>query len=63
MYKSEEEVLLLPMFTYQVTDVYTSSSKKELHYKDENDKPQKYVAKVTEITLAELPYSDILKYK
>ena len=50
------------MFTFQVTDVYTSG-KKELEYNDNNGNVQKMVAKVTEITLAELPYSDILKYK
>ena len=51
------------MFTYQVTEIYTSSSKKELNYKDENGNVQKMTAKVTEITLAELPYTDILKYR
>lgn len=36
-FKAEEEVLLLPLFTFQVTEVYQSSGQKTVKYKDNNN--------------------------
>ena len=55
-YEAEEEVLLMPFFTFQVTDTHTSSSVKDI----ELPKGEKFKGKVTTITLVELPYMDLL---
>jgi len=61
-FKKEEEVLLLPLFSFQVTEVY-EGSKKEIKGVDANGHEEKFIAKVTEITLAELPYTNLLNMK
>ena len=63
LFKAEEEVLLLPLFTFQITDVYTSSKSKTVEYKDDNNQKISFSTRITEITLAELPYTDLLEYK
>jgi hypothetical protein len=55
-YTAEEEVLLLPLFTFQVTDVYLSSTKHEIKRKDGST----FHSKVIEVTLAEIPHMDLL---
>jgi hypothetical protein len=55
-YTAEEEVLLLPLFTFQVTDVHVSSNKHEIKKMDGST----INAKVIDVTLAEIPYMDLL---
>jgi hypothetical protein len=46
----------MPFFTFQVTDKHTSSEAKDIKLPDNS----KFKGKVTTITLAELPYMDLL---
>jgi hypothetical protein len=57
-YTFEKEVLCLPMFTFQVVKVVQDSNEKE--YVADNIKVQ---AKLTTVTLVEVPYQDMLKVR
>lgn len=54
--------MLLPLFTFQVTDV-EESKLKEITFKNADGKSEKLNAKVKTITLAELPYTDLLNMR
>lgn len=58
-YQSEEEVLLMPMFTFQVTKVEKSREKVQVTINKDN----KFWALVTTVTLAEIPYLSLIKIR
>jgi len=57
-YSFEKEVLCLPMFTFQVVKVVQDS--KEIEYTADQ---KKVMAKLTTVTLVEVPYQDMLKVR
>ena len=58
-YQSEEEVLLMPMFTFQVTKIEKTLEKVSVTI----DKNNKFKAFVTTVTLAEIPYLNLIKIR
>lgn len=58
-YKSEEEVLLMPMFTFQVTKITKPDAKVEMSLGKHNI----IKASVTTITLVQIPYLDLIKIR
>ena len=60
-YQSEEEVLLMPMFTFQVTKVTTSQDKVTIYMDRNNKNPIKAI--VTTITLVQIPFLELIKIR
>ena len=55
-YTALEEVLLLPNFCFQVTDIH-KSSKREINIKSKkSNNNEKIIANTTTFTLVEMPY-------
>ena len=54
--------MLLPLFAFQVTKISKAETKK-IKWKSSDDTEHEMEAKKTVITLAELPYTDIMELK
>ena len=57
-YEAEEEVLLMPFFSYQVTKIVKDVNARKIEFPKANEN---IYGKVTTITLVEIPYTDLLE--